>query len=53
MQFWKQHNLKITKRIQVLINNIEQIPYYGKGKPEALKHKLNVSWSRRIDQEHR
>ncbi|UCM85910.1 MAG: Txe/YoeB family addiction module toxin [Rickettsia endosymbiont of Culicoides impunctatus] len=53
LQFWKQHNLKITKRIQVLINNIEQTPYYGIGKPEALKHKLNGSWSRRIDQEHR
>ncbi|WP_341754782.1 Txe/YoeB family addiction module toxin [Candidatus Tisiphia endosymbiont of Dioctria rufipes] len=53
LQFWDQHNPKIIKRIQTLINNIKQTPCLGIGKPKLLKHKLSDSWSRRIDQEHR
>jgi len=53
IQFWEKDNPRIKKRIQALISSIEQTPYFGIGKPEALKHELVGSWSRRIDQEHR
>ncbi|GIK56183.1 MAG: Txe/YoeB family addiction module toxin [Chloroflexi bacterium] len=36
-----------------LIDNIQQTPFEGLGKPEPLKHELKGLWSRRIDQEHR
>ncbi|WP_370579474.1 Txe/YoeB family addiction module toxin [Mucilaginibacter sp. X5P1] len=32
---------------------IEEHPFSGIGKPEALKHNLSGLWSRRINQEHR
>jgi toxin YoeB len=32
---------------------IQENPFEGIGKPEALKHDLSGSWSRRINQEHR
>lgn len=53
IKFWEKHNHKIVKRIQCLIDNIEQTPLSGIGKPEALKHELSGLWSRRIDQTHR
>ena len=40
-------------RISALLNSIEQNPYSGIGKPEALKHDLSGCWSRRINKEHR
>ncbi len=36
-----------------LIENIQQAPFEGLGKPEPLKHNLKGLWSRRIDREHR
>lgn len=53
LEFWKQNNLGIKKRIFALIDNIQQTPYSGKGKPEALKHNLAGLYSRRITEEHR
>ena len=39
LQFWKQSgNLKIQKRIQLLLESIIETPFEGIGKPEALKH---------------
>ena len=49
-------NLEIKlfkKKIELLINAIQEEPYEGIGKPEALKHNLTGFWSRRINQEHR
>lgn len=54
LQFWKQSgNLKIQKRIQLLLESIIETPFEGIGKPEALKHNWTGYWSRRINQEHR
>jgi toxin YoeB len=36
-----------------LVENIQESPFEGLGKPEPLKHELKGLWSRRIDQEHR
>lgn len=51
--FKKTGNIKNVKRIEALIKNLEQDPYSGIGKPEALKYALSGLWSRRIDREHR
>ncbi len=52
--FWRKSGNKIIqKKIQQLIAAIEESPFEGIGKPEALKHNLSGLWSRRGDQEHR
>lgn len=52
--FWKKSgNIAIQKRIQKLLKAIEETPFTGMGKPEALKHSLRGKWSRRINDEHR
>ena len=51
--YWQKTDKKILKRINLLIRDIQRIPYEGIGKPEALKHGLSGYWSRRINAEHR
>ncbi len=51
--FWVSNDIKIVKRILDLIENIQQSPYTGIGKPEPLKHQLKGFWSGRITEEHR
>lgn len=53
LAWWIQQDRKIALRIIRLIENIQQTPFEGLGKPEPLKHELRGLWSRRIDQEHR
>ena len=52
--YWiKSKNKKIQERITALIDSIEETPFLGIGKPEALKYNLSGCWSRRINREHR
>lgn len=52
--FWmKSGNKSIQKKIKTLFFSIQETPFSGIGKPEALKHRLSGLWSRRIDKEHR
>ena len=51
--FWMKNDVRMLKKIIQLLENIQQTPYEGLGKPEALKHTLQGYWSRRIDAEHR
>ncbi|MCD6387831.1 MAG: Txe/YoeB family addiction module toxin [Desulfobulbaceae bacterium] len=44
---------KTLKRINLLIRDIQRIPYEGIGKPEPLKYGLSGYWSRRVNNEHR
>jgi toxin YoeB len=54
LEFWKKSgNKSIQKKIQQLIEAIQESPFEGIGKPEALKHDLSGRWSRRISHEHR
>lgn len=54
LQFWKKSGNKIIqKKIEQLIIAIQENPFTGIGKPEALKHDLTGKWSRRINLEHR
>ena len=50
---WKTGNKKIYKRIEQLIENIQENPHKGIGKPEPLKYELSGYWSRRITEVHR
>ncbi|HBG05441.1 MAG TPA: Txe/YoeB family addiction module toxin [Geobacter sp.] len=51
--YWQSVDKKISKRINILIRDIQRMPYDGLGKPEPLKHALSGYWSRRINDEHR
>lgn len=52
--FWKKSGDRaIQRRISELVTDMEQHPFSGKGKPEALRFELAGLWSRRINLEHR
>jgi toxin YoeB len=51
--YWQTHDIKILKRINDLIKDIERHPFSGIGKPEPLKNNLQGYWSRRIDDSNR
>lgn len=54
MKYWKlNHQIKILKRIEILLEDILSHPYTGVGNPEQLKYELSGLWSRRIDKQHR
>lgn len=54
VKFWKKSgNKSVMDKISALLLSINESPYSGTGKPEALKHNLSGLWSRRINQEHR
>lgn len=49
ISYWKKSgNKAVQLKISALINDIIMHPFTGIGKPEALKHQLSGSWSRRI-----
>lgn len=51
---WKKSGQKtIMDRITKLLKDIAEHPYYGIGKPEAMRYELSGKWSRRINEEHR
>ena len=52
-QWFVQHDRKLVKRINQLVQDILRAPFEGIGKPEALKGDLSGYWSRRINDEHR
>ncbi len=51
--YWLDTDTEIADKIRGLIKEIQQSPFKGTGKPEALKHELQGLWSRRITREHR
>ena len=51
--YWQKTDMKMVKRINALIKNVQRSPFEGIGKPEPLKHALSGYWSRRINDEHR
>ncbi|HEU5117769.1 MAG TPA: Txe/YoeB family addiction module toxin [Isosphaeraceae bacterium] len=53
LAWWVQQDRKKALRIMRLIQDIQNDPFGGVGKPEPLKNELAGCWSRRIDQEHR
>jgi toxin YoeB len=54
VDFWKKSGNKIIlKKIRSLLENIQETPFEGTGKPEQLKYEWVGYWSRRINHEHR
>ena len=54
LQYWqKSGNKKVIEKITNLLQEIQETPFEGTGKPEPLKHKWSGFWSRRITNEHR
>ena len=52
--YWKKSGNKIIqKKIQQLLDAIDENPFDGIGKPEPLRYNLSGLWSRRINSEHR
>ena len=51
--WWLQNDMKIAKKIHLLLENTARTPFDGLGKPEPLKSNYSGYWSRRITQEHR
>jgi toxin YoeB len=52
--YWKKSgNKKVLEKIKHLLEEIQDTPFEGIGKPEALKHNWSGYWSRRITSEHR
>lgn len=44
--FWAKNDLKILKKIILLIDDTLNNPFGGIGKPEPLKHNLKGYWSK-------
>ncbi len=51
--WFQQHDRKLLKRVNQLVQDILRSPFEGIGKPEPLKGELAGYWSRRINDEHR
>jgi toxin YoeB len=51
--WFQQHDRKLLKRINNLIQDVLRTPFEGIGKPEPLKGDLTGYWSRRVTDEHR
>ncbi len=51
--YWQNQDKKMLRRINRLLQDIEQNGHSGIGKPEPLKSNLSGYWSRRISDEHR
>lgn len=51
--FKKSGNQPVLKKLRSLLESIQESPFTGIGKPEALKYDQSGNWSRRINQEHR
>ena len=46
--YWQTQDKKTQKKINSLLKDIQRNPIGGIGKPEPLKHEVEL-WSRRID----
>ena len=51
--YWQEHKPDYAERICDLIDDVEQHPFTGLGKPEPLRYEWAGYWSRRISGEHR
>ena len=51
--YWQTQDRKTLKRLNLLIQDIDQNGHDGIGKPEQLSRNLAGYWSRRIDENNR
>jgi toxin YoeB len=53
LAWWVRQDRKIALRLIRLIQETQNDPFGGIGKPEPLRYALAGCWSKRIDDEHR
>ena len=46
-------NPKTAEKIKILLRELQEHPFTGTGKPEALKYQFRGAWSRRINHKDR
>ena len=51
--FWKATDAKTTERIRRMLKELQEHPFSGTGKPEALRWQYSGAWSRRINRRDR
>jgi toxin YoeB len=51
--WFQEHDPKLVKKLNRLLEECTRTPFEGTGKPEALKHDFAGYWSRRLTDEHR
>jgi toxin YoeB len=49
----KSGQKSVKKRIERIIEELSQTPYFGVGNPHPLKHELSGKWARDIDKKNR
>lgn len=49
----KSGNQTAIKKINIILEELQETPFQGVGKPEALKHELTGFWSREINKKDR
>jgi toxin YoeB len=52
-RYWKTHDGPTLKRLNFLLDCVQEQPVSGPGDPLSLRHLLGGCWSRRINREHR
>lgn len=52
-EHWRRRDRRLLARIDRLIEDIQEQPFSGIGKPEPLRYEWSGYWSRRITGEHR
>ena len=53
LRYWLETDRNVALRVLQLVEAVLGDPFIGIGKPEALRHTLAGTWSRRITKEHR
>lgn len=53
MEYWKRTSQKTVEKIKRMLVEMQEHPYSGTGKPEALKYQFAGVWSRRINHKDR
>jgi len=53
MEYWKRNSQKTVEKIKRMLVEMQEHPYSGTGKPEALKYQFAGAWSRRINHKDR
>lgn len=49
LKHWARSDRKTALKIAALLEETQQTPYTGRGKPEPLRHELSGAWSRRTN----
>lgn len=53
IRWFSKNDPRNLKKVKKLLQNIQESPFEGMGKPEPLKHEFAGYWSRRIDRKNR